>query len=120
MSEHLKIERSSNQSRDSKSMRAKSIHCRQAMQLLVFILIMVLCNGCNKSFKKMHGLSQHRNKCSGIQTSSSDFKQMLKKKDLKDQCAAYFKFKDRPKAVTDIRDQINIVLLFYGIMYILN
>ena len=26
---------------------------------------MVICTGCNKSFKKLHGLSLHRNKCRG-------------------------------------------------------
>ena len=58
-----------------------------------------------------------QNKCSGSQTLTSDFKHML---DLKDQGTAYFKFKDMPKAATDIQDQIDIVLRFYESWYILN
>ena len=27
------------------------------------LLTMVICTGCNKPFKKLHGLSLHRNKC---------------------------------------------------------
>jgi hypothetical protein len=33
---------------------------------------MVTCTGCSKSFKKLHGLSLHRNKCRG-----SSFEQAL-------------------------------------------
>lgn len=29
-----------------------------------FFIFMVICTGCQKQFKKAHGLSQHRNKCS--------------------------------------------------------
>jgi hypothetical protein len=35
------------------------------MKLILLVLIMVICTGCDKHFKKLHGLSLHRNKCPG-------------------------------------------------------
>jgi len=46
------------------------------MQFFFLILIMVVCSGCNKHFKKLHGLSLHRNKCLATQ-SGPGFEQVL-------------------------------------------
>ena len=64
------------------------------MQIFLLILIMVVCSGCNKHFKKLHGLSLHRNKCVSVQSGSS-FKKTFK--DLKSFCeqTMALKFRER-------------------------
>lgn len=38
------------------------------MHLFFLIFLMVICTSCQKQFKKSHGLSQHRNKCSALRS----------------------------------------------------
>jgi len=43
---------------------SQPIHGGIAMNIIFLLLIMIItCNGCNKTFKNSHGLSRHRTSC---------------------------------------------------------
>jgi hypothetical protein len=55
---------------------------------------MVICTGCNKPFKKLHGLSLHRNKCQGSLSGSSFEKSLSDSRSFKKKTFA-LKFRKR-------------------------
>ena len=54
-----------------------SCHCILIIHINFLNFLMVICTSCQKQFKKPHGLSQHRNKCSALR-SGQDLKQKKK------------------------------------------
>lgn len=64
------------------------------MQIFLLILIMVVCSGCNKHFKKLHGLSLHRNKCLAAQSGLSFEKTLEDSKSFREKTMA-LRFRER-------------------------
>ena len=64
------------------------------IQIFLLILIMVVCSGCNKHFKKLHGLSLHRNKCLSAQSGPSFEKTLKDSKSFHEKTMA-LKFRER-------------------------
>jgi hypothetical protein len=97
------------------------------MDFFFLIILMVICTSCQKQFKKAHGLSQHRNKCSKLR-SEPVFKRNLLNQNLKafqvQQAILKFKKKpehkdlngqeDEPVRIFLIQTQKNIIVIYSG------